>query len=75
MEISILKVIDICNAAQVTPFAMFANEFGIVLQFDNTFTIQKIFDLQFAIIDKGLNAKIEFGTNYTEIYLNFYNYG
>lgn len=78
MEISILKVINIYEQYNIIPFAIVANEYGIVLQFNNDNQISSIYNLvyQFKKYAKSSDigdceVSVEFGENFTEIYLNF----
>ena len=78
MEISILQVINIYKNNNIIPFAIIANEYGIVLQFDNNNQISNIYNLvyQFNKYAKSneigyCDVAVEFGENFTEIYLSF----
>lgn len=78
MEINISKVVSIYQDNNLIPFAMLANEYGIVLQFHNDYTISQIYDLVGRLRVHTTNdhigsceVSVEFGENFTEIYLNF----
>lgn len=78
MEISILQVINIYKNNNIIPFAIIANEYGIVLQFENDTKISDIYELAYQFnkyakpCDIGYcDIAVEFGVNFTEIHLSF----
>lgn len=78
MEISILNVVNIYKNNNIIPFAIVANEYGIVLRFNNDNQISSIYNLvyQFNKYAKSsyigdCEVSVEFGENFTEIYLSF----